>query len=48
MLEASIKSVKDSNAFKDLFMHAIVNNEPDNVLIKQYKSLSKKSNELEL
>ncbi|MGG0888971.1 Fic/DOC family protein [Cytobacillus horneckiae] len=47
MIEASISSVNDSNAFKNIFMKNIVNEQPDIQLIKQFQSL-KKSNELEL
>ncbi|MCM3603144.1 Fic family protein [Robertmurraya korlensis] len=47
MLKSSIQSVNDSAAFKIIFMKAIINSEPDQTLIKEFRSL-KKSNELEL
>lgn len=47
ILKASINSVNDSNAFKSIMMEAIINNEPDKMLIKQFNSISKK-NQLEL
>lgn len=46
MLRTSIESVSNSAAFKTILLNAIVNNEPDNSLKKQFKSL--KNNELEL
>lgn len=46
MLITSIESVSNSAAFKTILLNAIVNNEPDNSLKKQFKSL--KNNELEL
>ncbi|WP_121606016.1 Fic family protein [Virgibacillus sp. Bac332] len=48
MMKASIKSVTDSYAFKEIFDIAIVNKQPDQNLIKEYKSLKLKANELEL
>ncbi|AIF68410.1 hypothetical protein GZ22_18450 (plasmid) [Terribacillus saccharophilus] len=47
MLNASVKSVLDSDAFVPIFKEVIQNDEPDQDLIKGYKSLTK-SNELEL
>lgn len=47
MLDASIKSVLDSDAFIPVFKEVITNEEPDQDLIKEYKALTK-SNELEL
>jgi cell filamentation protein len=47
MLRSSIESVKNSAAYKDILMIAIENDEPDQLLIKEFKSL-KKDNELEL
>lgn len=47
MLETSIKSVRESDAFKDLLMAAIENDEPNQQLIKKFNSL-RKSNDLEL
>lgn len=47
MINASIKSVVESAAFTNLLNKAIVNDEPDNKLIKQYTNILKKD-ELEL
>lgn len=47
ILKASIESVHNSAAFKNIFMKSIIIDEPDSTLIKQFKSL-KKSNDLEL
>lgn len=47
MLSASIKAQLDEKAFVNIFNKIIVNDEPDQELMKQYKSLSKQK-ELEL
>lgn len=47
MLKSSIESVSKSSAFENIFMNAIVNNEPEQTLTKQFNTL-KKSNDLEL
>lgn len=47
MLNASINSVRDSAAFENIMLTAIVNDEPDKILIKKFKSLTN-SNQLEL
>lgn len=48
MIKASIQSVKDSNSFNEIFDNAIVNKQPDQTLINEYKSLKIKDNELEI
>ncbi|KGX85204.1 Fic/DOC family protein [Pontibacillus litoralis] len=48
MMKLSIQSVADSNAFNNLFDNAIVNKQPDQTLINEYRSLKTKVNELEL
>mgnify|MGYP001036383449 CR=1 FL=1 len=47
MIQASIKSVYRDNQFVDIFKQVIVNEEPNQEIIKEFKSISKK-NELEL
>jgi len=47
MIDASIKSELDSNAFVDILNKVVVNDLPNKDLIKQFESLSKR-NELEI
>ncbi|AYK68299.1 Fic family protein [Bacillus subtilis] len=48
MLNASIRSVLDEKAFVPIFKEIITNEEPDQSLIKDYKRMSRKNDDLEL
>ena len=47
MIDGSIKSELDSNAFVDILNKVVVNDLPNKDIIKQFASLSKR-NELEI
>ncbi|PKR83071.1 Fic/DOC family protein [Heyndrickxia camelliae] len=48
LLQASVHSVNDSNAFVGIFEKAIVNKQPDKTLIQQYREISKNNHEKRL